>query len=125
MVMIGKYTKLILSIGMMIMVLSCEKQDEIHKITIEDKLIHSFQDSNPELKKIVAEIIVEAKALNYRDSLNALALLAATNRLNESQKLAINNIVKQLRYDMEEEIFSERERQKSEVKAPEPDTKND
>ncbi len=117
--MVGKFTKLVLGMVMMVTVVSCEKRDESHKGTIEDQLIYSFRDADPELQQHVSKIVTKAKALKYQDALNKLALLAATNRLNKDQKHAINIMVKQLRYDMEEEIFSERDLQISE-KDPRP-----
>lgn len=92
----------------MIAVLSCGKSDETYD---EDRLTYSFRNESPELRQHVALIAEEAKALKYQAAMNKLALLSATKSLTDEQKNAVDILVKQLRYDMEEEIFIEQGRQ--------------
>lgn len=106
-----KNLKLISAVILLFMVSSCDKLDEQHKDTIEDRLIYSFRHEAPELQNTVEEIVRRAKEKNYQDALNKLALLSATHKLNKNQKHAVDTIMKQLRYDMEEEIFSEKKAQ--------------
>ena len=93
---------------------SCEKRDEQHKDSIEVRLLSSFKRESPALQKRVAEIITNAKADDYQAALNELALLSATHNLTKEQKLAVDTLVRQLRYDMEEEIFSKQDEQPDE-----------
>lgn len=53
-------------------------------------------------------IVVASKDKNYSLALNELALLSATNQLSKSQKLSIDKLMRQLRYDMEEEEFGDK-----------------
>lgn len=94
----------------MVALSACEKLDESHKESIEDSLIRSFKAEDPALKKHVSDIVRQAEEDQYQEALNKLALLSATHTLNKEQKKAIDALVRQLRYDMEEEIFADKER---------------
>ncbi len=85
---------------------SCDKPQETHE---EDRLTYSFRDESPELTQHIATIVEDAKALKYKTALNKLALLSATRTLTKEQKYAVDTLARQLRYDMEEKIFTERE----------------
>ena len=90
---------------------SCDKLDEQHKDTIENRLVQSFRDESPEVRERVSEIVREAEEQDYQGALNKLALLSATTKLGKKQKYAVDAVMKQLRYDMEEKIFSEQKSQ--------------
>jgi len=90
---------------------SCSDQNEVRKETTEDRLINSFRGERPELQEHVEQIVKEARALQYQLVMNKLALLSATRRLSKEQQIAVDLLSKQLRFDMEEELFRKRERQ--------------
>lgn len=109
--MYGKCVKLILAIVMAAAVTACEDRKETHKDTVEDRLLYSFRAESPALQAHVAEIVQEARALRYPSAMNKLALLSATQPLTEKQKVAVDLMIRQLRFDMEEEIFSKQDKQ--------------
>jgi len=90
---------------------SCDKLDEQHKDTIENRLVQSFREERPEVRERVSEIVRAAEEQDYQGALNKLALLSATTKLDRKQKYAVDAVMKQLRYDMEEKIFSEQKSQ--------------
>lgn len=106
--MTGKIVRLLLSLLLFITVTSCGKPDDTHD---EDRLTYSFRNESPELQQHVATIISEVKARKYQDAMNKLALLSATRTLTDKQRHAVDILVRQLRYDMEEDIFSQQGRQ--------------
>lgn len=105
--MSGKSIRLLLSLVLVITISSCGKSNESHE---QNLLAKSFSNESPELQQHVAGIIEDARVQKYREVMNKLALLAATRNLTTEQKHAVGRLTRQLRYDMEEEIFS---RQKS------------
>ncbi len=111
MIMYGKIARLFFYLMLAATIVSCGNQGDAKNDTVEDRLIRSFNNENTELRKHIAVIIEDAKAEKYQDALNKLALLSATRRLSNEQKIAVELIVRQLRYDMEEKIFSERDQQ--------------
>ena len=111
MIMYRKIAKLFFCLMLVATVISCDNQGDTKNDTVEDRLIRSFSNENMELRQHVSVIVEDAKAEKYQDALNKLALLSATRRLSNEQKIAVELIVRQLRYDMEEEIFSERDQQ--------------
>jgi hypothetical protein len=90
----------------MLLVMSCEKPGEGRA---EDRLLYSFRNESAEIQQHVTDIIAAAKALEYQAAMNDLALLSATRNLTDKQRNAVDTLVRQLRYDMEEEIFSAQE----------------
>ena len=106
--MLGKYVKLVLVVVLATAIVSCGKPAKSQNDTIEDQLIKSFKDENPNLKQHIAEIVKEAKDGNYQKSLNKLALLSTTRLLTKKQKQAVDTLIRQLLYDLEEKILSEK-----------------
>ena len=104
--MFGKVTGLLISVMLMMTVASCGKSNETDD---QDRLTQSFRDESPDLQQHIAEIVKEAGQSDYKAALNKLALLSATRKLTSKQKYAVDVLVRQLRYDMEEEIFSAQE----------------
>lgn len=104
--MLGKIAGLVLGLMLIITVASCEKP--VAELD-EDRLTHSFRNESPEIQQHVAMIAEEARQLKYKEALNKLALLSATRKLTREQKYAVDTLVRHLRYDMEEKIFSEQE----------------
>ncbi|PCJ36099.1 MAG: hypothetical protein COA93_02035 [Alphaproteobacteria bacterium] len=96
---------------MLAALLSCGDQGEARKETIEDRLINSFRNESPQLQEHVTKIVQEARMQQYQQAMNKLALLSATRRLTKDQKTAVELLSKQLRYDMEEEIFQKQSKQ--------------
>jgi hypothetical protein len=92
--------------ALVLVLTSCEKPQETHD---EDRLTYSFRDESPEITQHVATIVEDARALKYKMALNKLALLSATRKLTKEQKYAVDTLARQLRYDMEEKIFTERQ----------------
>lgn len=101
--MFGKIIRLVVSLLLIVVVASCGKPDETHEV---DRLSYSFRNAKPELRQYVEGIVKEAEQLEYQNALNKLALMSATRKLTAQQKNAVDLLVKRLRYDMEEEIFS-------------------
>jgi len=94
-------------------VAACGTQDHISEKTAEENnLIKSFRAENPALQQHIAEIIADSKALRYQEAMNKLAMLSATTILTKEQKHAVDLLDKKLRYDMEEKIFSARDKAK-------------
>ncbi len=102
--MYKKIAKWSLSIILIATVTACGNSQETKE---QDRLTYSFRNETIALKKHVAEIVEEAKALKYQDAMNKLALLSATRNLNSEQKYAVESLTRQLRYDLEEKIFTE------------------
>lgn len=90
---------------------SCGDQGEARKETMEDRLINSFRRESPQLQEHITQIVQEARMHQYQQAMNKLALLSATRRLTKDQKIAVELLSKQLRYDMEEEIFQKQSKQ--------------
>lgn len=87
---------------------SCGLWDDPQEKTPEEaRLMQSFSDESPDLQQHIGEIVAAAKASNYREAMNNLALLSATRHLTKEQKFAVDFMTRQLRYDMEEEMFSD------------------
>lgn len=103
---------------MTFVIAACEKPEESRKITIEDRLIQSFRKESPEVQQQIAAIIRDAQALDYQNAMNKLAVLSATRILTKDEKFAVNSIMRKLRFDMEEEIFS-RQKQPEQTEQPE------
>lgn len=105
--MFREFIKYILVMITIFAVSACGKnEEEVYEGTRETvRLIRSFQNETPEMQDYIDEIIKEANDLNYQDAMNKLALLSATHKTTKQQKIAIELMMKQLRYDMEEEIF--------------------
>ncbi|PCI34528.1 MAG: hypothetical protein COB54_01750 [Alphaproteobacteria bacterium] len=104
--------KTIASLGLVLMMVgmeaSCGLSDDTQEKTPEQaRLVQSFSAERSELQQHIAEIVTAAKARNYQEAMNKLALLSATTRLTQEQKIAVDFMTRQLRYDMEEEIFSD------------------
>lgn len=93
-------------LGLSVFLLSCEKQEVRHKQSVEEKLVYSFRSASVETVEKIRNIVIAAKDKNYSMALNELAVLSATNRLSNAQKASVTTIMRQLRYDMEEEEFS-------------------
>lgn len=93
-------------LGLSVSLLSCEKQDVRHKKSVEETLIDSFRSAPENTVLRVRSIVAAAKDKNYPIALNELAVLSATNKLDKSQKRSIKTLMRQLRYDMEEEEFN-------------------
>lgn len=107
-----KLAKLFLGVVLIIAVSSCGSSDGMRDSTAEeDRLIQSFSDESSELQQHVAEIVRNAKAGQYQDAMNKLALLSATRLLSNKQKFAVDTMVRQYRYDMEEEIYDKQGQQ--------------
>lgn len=93
-----------LLIGAFVMMLSgCEKMDEKHKLTIEDRLVYSFRAEDAATREDVSHIIEAVRKKDYRQALNGLTLLSNTRKVSKIQKKAINDLIRQLRFDMEDE----------------------
>ncbi len=104
--MLLKVAKILLGAGIMMGISACNKLDETHKDTIEYRLIKSFEGEKPELRQQITEVVNEAKADHYKSALNKLALISASHTLTREQEKTVDIIVRQLRYDMEEKIFT-------------------
>lgn len=102
--MFKKITRLVIGLLIMITVSSCGNPQETQE---QDRLKYSFRGESPELQQHIVVIVEEAKALKYQDAMNKLAILSATRTLTSKQKYAVDLLVKQLRYDLEEKIFLE------------------
>ena len=102
--MFNKITRLVLSLLIISALSSCGKPEKTQE---QDRLTYSFRNESPELQQHVAVIVEEAKALKYQDAMNKLALLSATRNLTSKQKYAVETLSRQLRYDLEEKIFTE------------------
>ncbi len=111
MIMYRKIARLFFYLMLVVSVVSCDNQNDTRNDSVEDRLIRSFSNEKTELRQHVEVIVEDSKAEKYQDALNKLALLSATRRLSSEQKIAVELIVRQLRYDMEEEIFSGRDQQ--------------
>ncbi|VAX07598.1 hypothetical protein MNBD_ALPHA03-220 [hydrothermal vent metagenome] len=105
------FIKRVLFVVMLAALSSCGDQGEAQKETIEDRLINSFRNESPQLQEHVTQIVQEARMHQYQQAMNKLALLSATRRLTKDQKIAVELLSKQLRYDMEEEIFQKQSKQ--------------
>ncbi|WP_417319391.1 hypothetical protein [Emcibacter sp.] len=81
----------------------CEKLETRHKKTVEERLQESFSESSEELRVRIGRIIIAAEKKDYEFALNELAMVSATTALEKSQKKAVDDLMRQLRYDMEEE----------------------
>jgi len=110
--MFGKKTRLVSAVIVALAVTACEKPDDSRKITIEERLVQSFSEEPPETRQQIAEIIRAAQGQDYQTALNRLALLSASRILTKNEKFAVESIVRKLRFDMEEEIFSKQKKQK-------------
>lgn len=110
--MFGKKARLVLSVITVLALTACEKPDDSRKITMEEHLVQSFSAESPETRQQVADIISAARMRNYQKALNKLALLSATRILTKNEKFAVESIVRKLRFDMEEEIFSKQNKLK-------------
>lgn len=110
--MYRKLIKLFLGLIAVMVVSSCGTSDETRDSTLEeDRLIQSFSDESPEMQHHIAEIVENAKARQFKGAMNKLALLSATKQLSKKQKYAVDVMVRQYRYDMEEEIFNKQGQQ--------------
>ena len=94
---------IILVSALILTVSGCDNMDEKHKLSIEDRLIYSFRGEDEETREKVARIIDAARENDYREALNDLAILLNTRKVNQVQKKAINDLIRQLRFDMEDE----------------------
>ncbi len=106
--MFGKIAILALGLLVFIVVSSCGETEKTHD---QDRLTYSFRNESPEMQQHVATILAEAKEQKYQTAMNKLALLSATRTLTHEQNNAVEILVKQLRYDMEEEIFQQQSQQ--------------
>lgn len=93
-------------LGASVFLFSCETQDAKHKQSVEEKLISSFRSAPEKTIQRVQGIVLAAKDKNYPLALNELGLLSVTNRLSKPQKLSVTSLMRQLRFDMEEEEFN-------------------
>ena len=100
-------------------VASCGLSDDTQdRSTEEARLVQSFSAESSELQQHIKQIVTMVQVRNYREAMNKLALLSATRRLTHEQKIAVDFMVRQLRYDMEEEIFSDQESDKARAESP-------
>ncbi|WP_321389104.1 hypothetical protein [Emcibacter sp.] len=86
----------------------CEKLETRHKKTVEERLLDSFSDSSEELRERVGRVVVAAEKKDYEFAMNELALISATRQLEKPQKKAVDDLMRQLRYDMEEEELGDK-----------------
>jgi len=86
---------------------ACERIDTKHKKTIEENLVETFQNTDENLQAQIDRIVKASKEKDFQFALNNLALISAHNQLTKDQKKAIESLMRQLRYDMEEVEFGE------------------
>ena len=87
---------------------ACEKLDTKHKKTVEERLLDSFSGSNEDLRARIGRAVVAAENKNYEFAMNELAVISATMQLEKEQKRAIDDLMRQLRYDLEEEELGDK-----------------
>ena len=87
---------------------ACEKLDTRHKKTVEERLLDSFSDSNEDLRARIGRVVAAAEDKDYEFAMNELAVISATIKLEKDQKRAIDDLMRQLRYDLEEEELEDK-----------------
>ncbi len=87
---------------------SCDSNQEKHRKTLEERLVDSFSASENIVRERVDVIVSASKDQDYVLAMNELAILSATQQNNPAQKQAINLLMNQLRFNMEEAEFTAR-----------------
>lgn len=81
---------------------SCDSNQEKHKKTLEGRLVDSFATSQTLVRERVDIIVAASKVQDYELAMNELAILSATHQNNPAQQQAINLLMNQLRFNLEE-----------------------
>tara|TARA_B100001939_G_scaffold347487_1_gene369243 strand:- start:1564 stop:1902 length:339 start_codon:yes stop_codon:yes gene_type:complete len=81
----------------------CDNFETKHKKTVEERLVDAFATMPDEMRQRIDQVVADSDAKAYQQALNELALISHTTRLTAAQKRAVDDLMRQLRYDMEEE----------------------
>lgn len=88
---------------------ACDSNQEKHKKTLEEKLIDSFGQADLSARNQVSLIVSASEEKKYAQAMNELAILSATNLNSREQEFAINQLMNQLRFNLEEIELAGRE----------------
>lgn len=109
--MIRKLNKYLIVIFCTLSLVACDSSSEQTQKTLEDRLVNSFSQSEQSARERVEAIVAASHNQNYKFAMNELGKLAGSRIHSKEQRQAINFLMNQLRYSMEDEDLLKRAEQ--------------
>mgnify|MGYP001163275535 CR=1 FL=1 len=101
--MIKKLNKYLIVLFFGLSLIACDSNSEKTQNTLEDRLVDNFSQSDQAVRDRVQVIIAASNNKNYKLAMNELGILADSRTHSGEQRQAINFLMTQLRFNLEDE----------------------
>lgn len=99
----SKLNKYLIVLFCVFSLVACDSSSDQTQKTLEDRLVDNFAQSDQSVRDRVEVIVTASSDKNYKLAMNELGILAGSRIHSREQRQAIDFLMTELRYNMEDE----------------------